>query len=101
MEKIDMDILAELFAAADEQSTVVSKLSKERSEFSVCQFFEDGTYEYVRRLVDLKTAVDAFMHYTTSVGAKLGMTKKVIIIDGGDFINMEWQFGKGIVFPVA
>lgn len=68
-------------------------------EFSVCQFFPDESYEYVRRFVSAKEAVEAFGHYITSVGAKLGTTVRVIITDGGDCINMEWQFGKGITFP--
>lgn len=68
-------------------------------EFSVCQFFEDDSYEYVRRYVDPEAAMIAFKHYTNSVGARIGTTKRVIITDGGDSINMEWQFGKGITFP--
>jgi hypothetical protein len=69
------------------------------NQFSVCQFFEDGTHEYVRRFVAAEEAVKAFQGYTTSVGARLGTTRRVIITDGGDCINMEWQFGKGVTFP--
>jgi hypothetical protein len=65
----------------------------------VCQFFEDGSYEYVRRFVSEMEAVKAFAHYTTSVGARMGMTKRVIITDGGDCIAAEWIYGKGVVFP--
>ncbi len=68
-------------------------------EFSVCQFFEDDSYEYVRRFVSAEEAVEAAKHYTSSVGARLGMTRRVIITDGGDQTNFEWQFGKGITFP--
>lgn len=67
-------------------------------EFSVCQFFDDGSYEYVRRFVSAEEAVKAAKHYTESVGAKIGMTQRVIITDGGDCTNFEWQFGKGITF---
>ena len=67
-------------------------------EFSVCQFFEDGSYEYVRRNVDPKTAVEAAHHYCHSVGAQIGTTVRVIITDGGDCCNFEWQFGKGVTF---
>ena len=69
------------------------------NEFSVCQFFEDDTYEYVRRYVSAEEAMEAFKHYTVSVGAKIGITKRVIITDGGDCINAEWQFGKGLTYP--
>lgn len=68
-------------------------------EFSVCQFFEDGSYEYVRRFVTADEAAKAFQHYCTSVGAKMGFTVRVIITDGGDCINAEWKRGEGLVYP--
>lgn len=68
-------------------------------EFSVCQFFEDDTYEYVRRLVDAEEAVTAARHYTDNVAAKMGITKRVIITDGGDCCVFEWLAGKGVVYP--
>lgn len=67
-------------------------------EFSVCQFFDDESYEYVRRFVGAEEAVEAAKHYTSSVAAKLGMVRRVIITDGGDCCCFEWQFGKGITF---
>ena len=70
----------------------------QHGEFSVCQFFEDETYEYVRRYVSAEEAVNAAKHYITSVGARLGTTARVIITDSGDSICFEWQFGKGITF---
>jgi hypothetical protein len=71
----------------------------DRPEFSVCQFFEDGSYEYVRRFVSAAEAVAAASHYSGNVAARLGMTRRVIITDGGDFCVFEWQFGRGIVYP--
>jgi len=71
----------------------------EREEFSVCQFFEDGTHEYARRYVSAKEAVETSKMYTESVAAKLGIVRRVIITDGGDFTNFEWQFGKGVTYP--
>lgn len=68
-------------------------------EFSVYQFFPNGDYEQVRQFVSAEEAVGAFKHYTTSVGARLGTTTRVIITDGGDSTNMEWIYGKGITFP--
>lgn len=68
-------------------------------EFSVCQFFDNGAYEYTRRWVSAQEATEAFQHYTTSVGARLGFTVRVIITDGGDFTNAEWKYGEGIVYP--
>lgn len=68
-------------------------------EYSVCQFFSDGSYEYVRRFVDGEEAIKAFKHYTTSVAARMGLVSRVILTDGLDAVNMEWEQGKGIVFP--
>lgn len=68
-------------------------------EFSVYQFFIDGTWERVREAVDEREAVEAARHYCTSVGARLGTTRRVIITDGGDFCCFEWRFGEGVVFP--
>jgi hypothetical protein len=67
--------------------------------FSVCQFFKDGSWDYVERYVDSERAVTLFRYYTKSVGAKIGTTVRIIITDGGDCTNMEWQFGKGLTYP--
>jgi hypothetical protein len=68
-------------------------------EFSVIQFFKDGTYEKVREYVTADEAVAAFGHYTNNVATKIGLVVRVIITDGGDCINMEWQRGQGITYP--
>ena len=68
-------------------------------KFNVCQFFMDGQYEYVRRNVEMAEAVNTFKHYTTSVGARIGTTVRVIITDTGDEICAEWKRGEGLVFP--
>lgn len=68
-------------------------------EFSVCQFLSDGSYEYVRRFVFAKEAIEAAHHYCTSVGAKAGFVERVIITDGGDCTVFEWKKGIGIIWP--
>jgi hypothetical protein len=70
-----------------------------KGEFSVYQFLLDDLSERVREFVSAEEALNAFQHYTTCVGAKLGIVQRVIITDGGDCINMEWKYGKGITFP--
>ena len=69
------------------------------NEYSVCQFFPDGTCEWVKRSVSAEEATRTAVSLARSVGAKLGTTKRVIITDAGDFTNWEWIFGKGIVYP--
>jgi hypothetical protein len=68
-------------------------------EFSVCQFFEDGTSEYVRRYIGACEAVRVAHHYTHNVAAKIGVTTRVVITDGGDHCVFEWQRGAGVTWP--
>lgn len=68
--------------------------------FSVYQFFEDGSYEEVRHHTDIQDAEKAAKHYCTSVAARIGITKRVIMTDLGDCIVFEWKYGQGVVFPV-
>lgn len=68
-------------------------------EFSVYQFFEDGSYEKVRSFVGAEEAVKAAKHYCNSVAAKIGVVHRVIITDGGDCTVFEWKYGEGVVFP--
>jgi hypothetical protein len=72
-----------------------------RGEFTVVQFFPDGTYEKVREFVDANESVAAAVNYCASIGARIGTTRRVIITDGGDCIVYEWVHGKGVVFPPA
>lgn len=69
------------------------------NEFSVWQFFEDGSQEKVRDHVSAEEAVTAARHYTDNLACKLGITRRVIITDGDDFTVFEWLHGKGVVFP--
>jgi hypothetical protein len=71
---------------------------KSEGEFSTCMFLRDGKYEYVRRWVDAKEAVEAAYHYANSVGARMGVVDKVIITDSGDNTVFEWKYGKGVTF---
>lgn len=67
--------------------------------YSVCQFFFNGDYEYVRRNVSAEEAVKAFRHYTDNVATKVGcIVERVIITDGGDCTNIEWVAGKGFSY---
>lgn len=68
-------------------------------EFSVWMFFEDDTHGPDVRHVDARTAVERARALTQSVGARIGVLKRVIITDDGDHTNFEWRFGEGITFP--
>jgi hypothetical protein len=68
-------------------------------EFSVAEFFADGTYRYVERWLPAKEAVELAKFWTDRPAASLGWMTKVIITDGGDFTVFEWQHGKGVIYP--
>jgi hypothetical protein len=69
------------------------------NQFSVYQWFENGSYEAVVRFVGPEEAVKVAVGIVHSVGGQIGTTQKVIITDGGDFTVWEWQYGLGLVFP--
>jgi len=68
------------------------------NEFSVYQWFPDGSYERVRSFVSAEEAVSAARFYTTNVASRMGITQRVIITDGGDCVAWEWLKDKGVVF---
>lgn len=75
------------------------RIGKTEGQFSTIQFFDDDEYEYVRRFVGPEEAVNAAAHYVTSVGARIGITIKVIVTDGGDNTVFAWERDKGITWP--
>ena len=70
------------------------------SEFSVCQFINDGEggemSEYVGQRLGAKDAVDLAHSYCSRPAAKLGIIKRVIITDKDDCCCFEWVYGKGV-----
>lgn len=69
------------------------------NEFSVCQFFEDGSCEYFKRFVGAEESVKVAHFLSHNVAAKMGITKRVIVTDGGDHCVFEWKQGDGVTFP--
>lgn len=68
--------------------------------FNVVQFFADDSHEYVLRRAPPEEAARKAHSMATSVGARIGTTKRVIITDSGDFTGWEWVYGKGLAFPL-
>lgn len=68
-------------------------------EFSVYQFFPDGTNECVKAGAGAEEAVRTAHSYTIRPAAMLGIIQRVIITDGGDYCVFEWKHGEGVVFP--
>jgi hypothetical protein len=79
----------------------VDTMEEEMTEptFSVFQFFDDDSYECVCHRVLAPEALQSARRFSTSVGAIVGTTKRVIITDAGDNTVFEWKHGQGVVFP--
>ena len=71
----------------------------EQEQFSVRVYYDDGRHQYVRRFVSAEEACRAFQYYTSSLGAGLGSTVRVIITDGSDCMVREWKSEQGVTFP--
>lgn len=70
--------------------------------FDVHQFFVDGSSEKVTpEPVLAEQAVLLVKGLVNSVGAKIGTTQRIIVTDWGDSCVLEWQFGKGVTFPLG
>jgi hypothetical protein len=73
----------------------------EQEQFSVQVHYDNGECHTVRRFVSAKEASRAFAYYTSSLGAQLGVTTRVIIIDSSDCMVREWKLEQGVTFPPA
>ena len=58
----------------------------------------DGQHKELS-FVDAQRAVEAAHRLCKGPAALLGMVKRVIITDGGDYTNFEWKHGEGITYP--
>jgi hypothetical protein len=67
--------------------------------FSVYVWNADGKYEQVRTCLPVDEAMQAARRYCTNPAARIGITTKVMITDGGDMSVFEWERAKGVVFP--
>lgn len=71
----------------------------EQPQFSVYQFFPDGSYERTMHFVPFEPAIKNAAQLAASVGGRIGTTQRIIITDGGDEIVFEWLYSKGVVWP--
>lgn len=67
-----------------------------RKEFSVAQFHDDGSHEYVGRWMSDAEAVEMAAEVIVMAGTAV---TKIIITDGGDDTVFQWERGLGITWP--
>ena len=70
-------------------------MSDDRAEFSVVEFYTDGTHRYVVRFIEGKPAVVIAKFLADHPSDDL---ERVIITDGGDYTVFEWTKGEGVTF---
>lgn len=76
---------------------LLRKLKESDGEFSVVEFFTNGTHAYVEpRWLDAECAVEMSK---LLVDRKDPSVDKVVITDGGDNTVFMWERGKGITWP--
>ena len=68
-------------------------------QFSVRLYYDNGEQKDVYRFVSAQEASRGFQYYTSSLGARLGSTVRVIIIDGDDCMVREWKLEEEVTFP--
>jgi hypothetical protein len=68
-------------------------------EFSVVEFYYNGSHAYVERWLDAESAVKLAKVCSDGATAAEGFVVKIIITDGGDNTVFQWEQGKGVTFP--
>lgn len=67
-------------------------------EFSVYQFF-DEYHERVAEGLPANEAVALARRLAESVAARIGLTRRLIVIDRGFRVVLEWKFDAAATFP--
>jgi hypothetical protein len=68
-------------------------------EFSVYWWDPVGNFHDEIRWATAEQAVEVARSLTARPAAQIGVIRRVIITDGGDFTVFEWKFGEGVTFP--
>jgi hypothetical protein len=73
-----------------------------RSEtFSVWVWFPDGSHICELEDVSAEHALQKARSLALNVGAKIGTTRKITIVDQDDYTVFEWQYERGMVYPTS
>jgi hypothetical protein len=68
-------------------------------EFSVYWYDASGFEHRELSFVSAKLAIHRTSALVESVAGRLGFIKRIIITDGGDYMNFEWKHSDGVTFP--
>lgn len=68
-------------------------------EFSVWWDDPEGMQHREGRAMGAEEAVELAKSLTVRPAALMGIIRRVIITDGGDFTVFEWKQGEGVTFP--
>jgi hypothetical protein len=68
-------------------------------EFSVYWWDPEGNSHREASHLDARAAVEFAHRLTLRPAVALGVIRRVIITDGGDFTVFEWKLGEGVTYP--
>jgi P2-related tail formation protein len=71
----------------------------ELDEFSVFWWDPDGNCHAERRYIGALAATELAHSLVLRPAASLGIIRRIIITDGGDFTVFEWIRGQGVTWP--
>lgn len=82
------------------RSRFVEEAWKKQRVFNVYQVFVGGQFELMTpEPVNAADALVKFAELTGTVGARIGSTCRVFIMDANEKIVFEWRYGEGVQFP--
>src|SRR5258708_4039615 len=81
----------------EEVMALLKKAAKQQIEagrYSVCVYFVDGSMLRVSENITDNAAYEVLQNYSRSLGAKVGTTKRIIVIIDDDETNVydEWKY---------
>jgi hypothetical protein len=69
------------------------------NEFNLYWWDPQGNQHEELRFVDAKRAVERAASLSRGPAAQIGMVKRIIITDGGDYTTFEWKKDHGVTYP--
>lgn len=68
-------------------------------EFSLYWWDPDGSIHEELRFVGAEEAVKRSFTLANGPAAKMGIVKRIMITDGGDFCVFDWNSDAGVIWP--
>ena len=77
----------------------VIKDAEDTDRFELIVFRFDGKSKSIKKDMTLEEACNATVQTVESIPAMFGLINRIILVDQDDYINFEWTFKDGVIFP--